>query len=73
VETLKRVRKRQGRCYELAYRAMSYEPEAHKWKLVHGSILRSMRVAHAWVLLPEVDQIYDPVFNKYFGAREYTK
>ena len=68
METLKRIRKRQGRCYELAYRAMLYETGAEKFTLVHGTI-RDW-IGHAWIELGD-GRVYDPVLNTYFLAVEY--
>ena len=39
MKTLRRVRKRQHRCYELAFFVMHEEPGAEKFKFVHGRIV----------------------------------
>jgi hypothetical protein len=76
MKSLKRVRKRHGRCYELAFRAVTEAPEAEGLKLVHGSAVLNLvageRVDHAWVLLPG-SHVYDPVFDLYFTERDFAE
>jgi len=38
MKSLARIRKRQGRCYELAAIAMLRESDSDRWKLVHGRL-----------------------------------
>jgi hypothetical protein len=75
MDTLKRVRKRDGRCYELAWTALDLEPGGEHFRLVHGKVYNAtldVRMDHAWVVLPD-GRVYDPVFNKYFPWRLYAK
>jgi hypothetical protein len=76
VKYLARVRIRQGRCYELAYRVMLYEPGAGRFSLIHGRIaqlkgMEDMLVPHAWIELDD-GRIYDPSMHRYFPADEYV-
>jgi hypothetical protein len=71
MESLKRVRKRQKRCYELAWRAMDEEPGAEKFTLCHGIGPRHLRVPHAWIETGD-GRVYDPVDNAYTPIEDYT-
>jgi hypothetical protein len=74
MQTLKRIRQRHGRCYELVGRAMLDEPDADLWRLVHGTVWNdtlAVHMDHAWIAL-ENGKVYDPVFNKYFEWRFYA-
>jgi hypothetical protein len=77
MECLKRVRKRAGRCYELAGRVMLYEPGADGFTLVHGHLCPQVKVdphrayAHAWIELPN-GTIYDPVLDQYIPVAVYA-
>ena len=70
---LARIRKRDGRCYELALKAMLLEPEADRWTLVHGRVWRGIPgelIDHAWIELDD-GRVYDPVKNTYMPGRQY--
>jgi hypothetical protein len=67
---LRRIRKRQGRCYELANRVVFKETG---WRLIHGRLHASVPVVpyeHAW--LERDGNFYDPVLDKWFDAAEYV-
>jgi hypothetical protein len=65
VKSLKRIRKRQHRCFELALKAMLDEPGADRFTLVHGSVApASLRYEHAWIELGD-GRIYDAVTDTY--------
>jgi len=69
------IKRRQGRCYELAYRAMLYEPGAEQFSLFRAAQLPGageMIAPHAWVELDD-DRVYDPVRDKYYTADEYAE
>jgi hypothetical protein len=67
--SLSRVRKRQGRCYELA---MTAAVRQTKLRVVHGRILiHGHRLGHAWVLLPD-GRAYDPVKDRFLAGQEIT-
>jgi len=54
MKSLAKIRKRLSRCYELAAKAMLYEPGADQWVLVHGSGVNpdhGVRLHHAWIEL----------------------
>jgi len=65
MKSLARIRKRNGRCYELAARAMLYEPDSDQFTLVHGSAAHpdhgGRRLNHAWIELDDGRTIYEPV------------
>lgn len=55
-----RPRKRQGRCYELAFKFLMDDPT---WTLVHGRVDSSGAViGHAW--LERDGWVFDPVLNR---------
>ncbi len=81
-QVLSRIRKRQGRCYELAAKAIL--DSGDEWVLIHGEANGpGGRSDHAW--LQSGDMVYDPVadreiplavyLTKYGGNehRRYTK
>jgi hypothetical protein len=73
MRSLRRVRKRRGRCYELAFRVMHEEPGAERFVLVHGVV--GKRFGHAWIELDDgtvYDPVYDPVSDRCVPADEYT-
>jgi hypothetical protein len=75
MKTLKRIRDRQGRCYELAGRVMLFEEGSETFTLVHGVLDLSFLglssdYAHAWIELPD-HTVYDPNLHKYMPASEY--
>jgi hypothetical protein len=49
-------------CYELAARAMIYEEDAPKWRLVHGKLYG--KIGHAWIMLSD-QLLYDPTDHEY--------
>ena len=54
MKSLAKIRTRLSRCYELAAKAMLYEPGADQWVLVHGSGVNpdhGVRLHHAWIEL----------------------
>ena len=64
---MRRIRKRQGRCYELAARVMLNEDGSETFTLVHGVVSSGFawrRVGHAWIELPD-GKVYEPVLNEY--------
>lgn len=71
------IQKSQGRCYELAAKAMIDEPGAERFTLVHGSVFSlsvGRQIRHAWIevndgRIYEVDEdIYEPA-NQYLARR----
>jgi hypothetical protein len=68
-DVLKRIRKRQGRCYELAGMALL---KADGWSLVHGeaNCLPDVPGGHAWLVSGEA--VYDPVLHREIPLAEYT-
>jgi hypothetical protein len=70
MKSLERVRKREGRCYELAWRVMCDEPGADHFTLVHGCAGPNL-IGHAWIDLND-GHVYDPVRNEYVLAADYA-
>jgi hypothetical protein len=77
VKSLSRIRKRNGRCYELALKAMLDEPGADRFMLAHGRVSmipNSTRhdcfMDHAWIILDD-GRIYDPVLNAYMQRSQF--
>jgi len=68
-----RAKKRVGRCYELAARALLELPPETRWQLVHGFFSGSnvTRHGHAWLMRNEL--VWDPVANKLFLKAGYLK
>ena len=62
-------RKRQGRCYELAYNYLMELDETAQWTLVHGELGRHPAFGHAW--LERHDTVYDAVADKFFSKVEF--
>jgi len=77
MKSLARVRKRDGRCYELALTVMLNEPGAEQFTLVHGTV-RSLsydpplRIGHAWIELGD-GRIYDPAADRYEPPKRWWK
>jgi hypothetical protein len=72
MRTLRRVRKRQHRCYELALYVMHEESGAEKFTLVHGRIIvGAVWLGHAWIETGN-GEVYDPVEDRYTPASEYS-
>jgi hypothetical protein len=69
VKSLKRIRNRAKRCYELAFKVMLEEPGAEKFTLVHGRRYR-LGIPHAWIETGD-GRIYDVVDDHYYRPDEY--
>lgn len=62
LDSLKRIRQRQKRCFELSDRVILDNPS---WTLVHSNVFNgAMRIDHSW--LEKDDVVYDPVLNVFF-------
>jgi hypothetical protein len=75
MKSLKRIRKRNGRCYELALKAMLDEPGGERFTLVHGRVrqdptLSGAIIGHAWIETGD-GMVYCPSFNRYMPLDEY--
>lgn len=70
--SLVRARRRQGRCYELAWKALNSEAAAG-FLLVHGKCndRNGSRIGHAWLLDPKSPRLYDPVLDRWFTEGAY--
>lgn len=73
MKSLKRIRTRHKRCYELAFKIMLEEPGAERFTLVHGRTSLTHdpndewpHREHAWIEL-EDGKIYDVVLDRYFS------
>jgi hypothetical protein len=70
-----RPRKRDGRCYELAWKYQSDDDRFAEWTLVHGEVAMlingSTRMLHAW--LTNEGKVYDPVLDRLFNEAAYTQ
>ena len=68
-----RPRKREGRCYELAWRFLFEDDRFADWKLVHGEARGrdDCPVGHAWLDHAGADVVYDPVLGKFFPRGLY--
>jgi hypothetical protein len=67
-----KARKRGGRCYELAARALLNLPEDTDWQLVHGIVTGTsdlVRMDHAWLMRDEL--IWDAVKDERYPAAYY--
>ena len=62
---LPRIRKRHGRCFELAALGQQQDPT---WTLVHGRI--HGWIGHAWLV--RADEVYDTVLDKFMSVEQYT-
>jgi hypothetical protein len=65
MKSLKRIRNRKHRCYELCIKVMFEEPGAEKFRLAHGRLYGGL--GHAWIELPG-GRIYDAVKDRYFES-----
>jgi hypothetical protein len=65
----KRVKKRDGRCFELALREIMYNEEFSAWKLVHGVTCPPHDLSHAW--LESDAEAWDPNRNEFFTKQAY--
>jgi hypothetical protein len=72
MQALKRIRKRKGRCYELALKVMLDEPGADNFTLVHGRVRApdDSSTGHAWIV--DGGRVYDPVLDRYFDPAVYA-
>ena len=69
---LRRVRKRQGRCYELASRVVLRE-RGSGWTLIYGHLhakVPSVPYSHAW--LERDGEVYDPVQDLWFSITQFV-
>jgi hypothetical protein len=66
-----KIRKRDGRCFEIAYLSLMALPAGTPWRLVHGVANGhpGQRITHAWLSLD--GKVWDPVLDKFFGRDEY--
>jgi hypothetical protein len=74
MKSLRRVRSRKARCFELAFKAMMNEPGAEKFTLVHGYVhtpAPGVFNAHAWI---ETDdgRVYDATLDVYMPVEQYV-
>lgn len=68
-----RLRKRAGRCYELALRGVLRAAELEEeWTLVHGTCrgIAGSTIGHAW--LERGAMVYDPVCDQQFTFEDYA-
>ena len=72
--SLVRARRREGRCYELAWKALHSEA-ASGFLLVHGKCndRNGSRIGHAWLLDPDRRVVYDPVLDRRFSVAAYRR
>lgn len=71
-DVLRRVRKRSGRCYELASRVVRDNADDMGLLLVHGRGRHSVDlpfIGHAWIRWRAV--VYDPVADVYMSEVQY--
>jgi hypothetical protein len=62
---------RQGRCYELAAKAIQDRRELMEGVLLHGSLKGPVgRIGHAWVIAPG-GAIYEPVSDREWPIEEF--
>jgi hypothetical protein len=66
-------RRREGRCYELAFRYLRSDERYEKgWDLVHGEIdSGDGPIGHAWLVRQDGEMIYDPVLGEEFATATY--
>jgi hypothetical protein len=75
MQCLRRIRKRDGRCFELAIKVMEEEPGATGFTLAHGRftrhpILPPEKAIHAWIEI-DPNTIYDPVTDQIAEKKIY--
>lgn len=68
MKSLKRIRDRKHRCFELAMTVMLEEPGADKFTLVHGRIHHG--IPHAWIETGD-GRVYEPVQGSYMPVAEF--
>jgi hypothetical protein len=72
MKCLKRIRKRLGRCYELAFKVMLDEPGAETFALVHGYVhMHGHALGHAWIETGD-GRVYDTGLDRYMPRDEYA-
>jgi hypothetical protein len=76
MKSLRRIRNRHKRCFELAMKVMLEEPGAEKFTLVHGRTGFGPDDAwpareHAWIELLD-GRVYDVVLDRTFTMDEYV-
>lgn len=72
MRSLRRVRRRLHRCYELTFKVILEEPGAEKFVLVHGYIyIDGTAVGHAWIEIGD-GRVYDATLNRTIPWHEYT-
>jgi hypothetical protein len=80
MKSLRRIRNRAKRCYELAFKVMLDEPAGARLRLVHGWCAvptddkyfePAIVYGHAWILLPS-GRVYDVIKDEYFSAHDYA-
>jgi hypothetical protein len=75
----KRLRKRAGRCYEIAGRVFLFEDGLDHCRLVHGLCrIDTIIIGHAWIASIDRRHIWDPTLNAiatgdYVIEREYRR
>jgi hypothetical protein len=69
---LRRISRRDKRCYELAFRVIFQEPGAENWTLCHGFKSFGIAIPHAWI---ETDDglAYDTTLDSWETAEDYRK
>jgi hypothetical protein len=80
MKSLRRIPNRIGRCYELCGMVMINEPDAKRFKLVHGRITPPTpsihgfegRIFHAWIELPD-GRVYDTTYDQYYDQADYRR
>jgi hypothetical protein len=74
MQSVARVRRRQGRCLELAWKVIAWESGGKRWFLIHGGIaqhpLSENIIGHAWIELDD-GRVYDPVLDKFMTKDAY--
>jgi hypothetical protein len=72
---IKRPRKRQGRCYELAWKHQSDDERFSDWTLVHGEVRgpEGAPTGHAWLESPGGEWTYCPVIDKTLARVLYRR
>lgn len=72
MKSLRQIRNRMHRCYELALKVMLDEPGAEKFTLVHGRIFTAGHyIGHAWIDIGG-GTIYDTYHDRQFTLGEYA-
>ena len=81
MKSLARIRKRLGRCYELAFKVIFQEADAERFTLVHGRVrpgfvhehqVSGERIGHAWIETA-IDKVFDPVSGEHTSFDQYQR